>query len=387
MDISGECPETPLRVDLDLVLACGDGNLDKVHHLIEIEGADPCYQDLETGISVLMVAASSGHVDIVRYLLEEGAPWNAVDRKYMCAGDYAAQHGQQACIDALLDHAVMSELLLSLTLSKKNTDEDPDDHTIFMSRNPDKKAGPLAMNALYLASRLEFTPDGQRLVDKSTELAVMMDWEQPLMAKHAAWICYADQTNRPSSLRVLNVGFGMGIVDSEIQKHDPMSHVIIEAHPDVIKKMEEDGWSKKNSVSILRGRWQDVIPKLTAEIQTGALSPFDGIFFDTYAEDDLDLREFHSWLPKLLRPAQVGSRSQGGRYSYYNGVCPDNVFFHGVACETIRLHLKRLGIDCTFEPFPVQVSDPELWNNLSQRYWYFDTYFLPKCIFGTFENM
>lgn len=180
-----------------------------------------------------MVAASSGHVDIVRYLLEEGAPWNAVDRKYMCAGDYAARHGQQTCIDVLLDHAVMSELLLSLTSPKENADGDVNEHTVFTNHNPGKNSEPSAMNASYLASRLEFTPDGQRLIDKSTELAVMMDWEQPLMAKHAAWICYADRSNKPGSLRVLNVGFGMGIVDTEIQKHAPTSHVIIEAHPDV----------------------------------------------------------------------------------------------------------------------------------------------------------
>lgn len=114
-------------------------------------------------------------------------------------------------------------------------------------------------------------------------------------------------------------------------------HVILQ----VIKRMENEGWSKKAGVSVLQGRWQDVIPSLAADIQTGNSAHFDGIFFDTYAEDDLDLREFHSWLPQLLRSPHDGSQTQGGRYSYYNGVCPDNVFFHGVACETIRLHLKR----------------------------------------------
>ncbi|VDP91719.1 unnamed protein product [Echinostoma caproni] len=345
MENTEEFSDAPSRADLDLVVECGNGDLARVQHLVDVEGADPCYQDIETGISVLMVAASSGHVDIVRYLLEQGAPWNAVDRKNMCAGDYAAKHGQQACIDVLLDHAVMSELLLSLTLSRTSGNEILADSTVFCTRNGnqsrDKGTEPPAMNASYLSSRLEFTPDGHRLVDKSTELAVMMDWERPLMTKHAAWICYADRQNKPSPLRVLNVGFGMGIVDEEIQKHQPDSHVIIEAHPEVINKIESDGWSKKPGVSILKGRWQDVIPNLATEIQNKVSHPFDGIFFDTYAEDDLDLREFHSWLPKLLRAPPSDNSEQGGRYSYYNGVCPDNVFFHGVACETIRLHLKR----------------------------------------------
>lgn len=30
---------------------------------------------------------------------------------------------------------------------------------------------------------------------------------------------------------VLNVGFGLGLVDEEIQKHKPRSHTIVEAHP------------------------------------------------------------------------------------------------------------------------------------------------------------
>ncbi|VDL88306.1 unnamed protein product [Schistocephalus solidus] len=97
------------------------------------------------------------------------------------------------------------------------------------------------LNATYLASRLEYSPAGDRLVDSSTQLAVMMSWEKPLMAQHADWICHAVQStsmssqplNRPDRLRTLNVGFGLGIVDEEIMKRAPDSHVIIEAHPQV----------------------------------------------------------------------------------------------------------------------------------------------------------
>lgn len=39
----------------------------------------------------------------------------------------------------------------------------------------------------------------------------MMDWETPLMERHAAIIC-------ASKGDVLNVGFGMGIVDAFIQQ-------------------------------------------------------------------------------------------------------------------------------------------------------------------------
>jgi len=44
-----------------------------------------------------------------------------------------------------------------------------------------------------------------------------------------------------------------------IQAHQPRSHTIIEAHPQVYAKMLADGWDKKPGVRILFGRWQDVI--------------------------------------------------------------------------------------------------------------------------------
>ncbi len=40
---------------------------------------------------------------------------------------------------------------------------------------------------------------------------------------------------------VLNVGFGMGIVDAVIQQRRPRSHTIIEAHPDVHRHMLDTG--------------------------------------------------------------------------------------------------------------------------------------------------
>jgi len=50
------------------------------------------------------------------------------------------------------------------------------------------------------------------------------------------------------------------------------------------------------------------------------LGPFDGIFWDTYGEYYEDMKDFHVQLPRLLRP--------GGIYSFFNGLAPDNIFFH-----------------------------------------------------------
>ncbi|CAH8875423.1 unnamed protein product [Trichobilharzia szidati] len=381
----------------ELFEACYSGDFEKVVKLVEEEDADICYQDFKTGVSPLMIAAGIGNTDIVNYLLSEGAPWNAVDREYLCAGDYAARNGHQRCIDAILNHAVMSELLLSLavdkseSLSLENIDS-MNYSTVIENTNRTEKTEQL--NAAYLASRLKYTEDGKCLVDTNTQLAVMMDWETSIMEKHAAWICHADvvgsnNDNKPP-LNILNVGFGMGIVDTAIQKYSPHSHVIIEAHPEVLQKMQSEGWYQRPGVRIIASRWQDAVVTLANEIEEGKMPRFSGIFFDTYAEDDKDLKEFNTWLPKLLslppgEEQSVGNENEvqplPGRYSYYNGLCPDNVFFHGVACETIRLHLKRLGLCCVYDAVPVDVAGQDLWKNVAQRYWYFDTYFLPKCTF------
>lgn len=100
--------------------------------------------------------------------------------------------------------------------------------------------------------------------------------------------------------------------------------------------MEAAGWTRRVGVEVCRGRWQDVIPHLQREIVSRNREPFDGVFFDTYAEDDHDLSQFHRHLPYIM------SQHPRARYSYYNGMCPDSVFFHGVACETTRLRLERL---------------------------------------------
>ena len=53
------------------------------------KGAEVGFQEEEEGKSALMLAAEQGHADTVEALLERGAPWNALDRKGQCAGQYA----------------------------------------------------------------------------------------------------------------------------------------------------------------------------------------------------------------------------------------------------------------------------------------------------------
>ncbi|GJX08355.1 ankyrin repeat family protein [Tanacetum coccineum] len=74
--------------------------------------------------------------------------------------------------------------------------------------------------------------------------AVMMAWEKPLMEAHAKAICLGGG-------HILNNGFEMGLVDTAIQQYGPVSHIIVEAHPEVYKQMCASGWAKKENVKLL----------------------------------------------------------------------------------------------------------------------------------------
>lgn len=107
-------------------------------------------------------------------------------------------------------------------------------------------------NEDYLEDRVSFSED--KIMDAESK-AVMMAWEKPLMEAHAKAVCSAGG-------HILNVGFGMGLVDTAIQQYMPAYHTIVEAHPEVYQRMLRSGWAEKENVKIVFGRWQDVLPKL-----------------------------------------------------------------------------------------------------------------------------
>jgi len=145
------------------------------------------------------------------------------------------------------------------------------------------------------------------------------------MERHASILCPRE------GLAIINIGFGLGLIDTFIQKSKPCMHYIVEAHPDVYKHMIETGWDKKPGtpqqlalthktnrtntncvgVTILFGRWQDMIPQ---HVEGQIL--FDGIYFDTFGEFYEDLR--YSLLNKVL--IQDNNNSQ----SYRKGISRDS---------------------------------------------------------------
>ena len=189
-----------------------------------------------------------------------------------------------------------------------------------------------------------------------------MEWERPLMGVHADALCPDGEGPHD----VLNVGFGMGIVDGYLQGKGVRSHTILEAHPQVLAEMDRGGWPDKPGVRVLRGRWQETI----AQVPDGSLS---AVFFDTYGEYDSDMREFHAHLPRILRP--------GGRYSFFNGLCPDNLFFQNVACQVVALELQALGLSCDFAEVTLEAPDESTWEGVARPYYHRGTYYLPMATF------
>ncbi len=124
----------------------------------------------------------------------------------------------------------------------------------------------------YLDRTLIFESDKIYYTDGDETFEVMMDWEDTIMSASAAYVCEGGGD-------ILEIGFGMGISAGHIQSHTINSHTIIENHPQVLIKAQE--WaSGKSNVTIISGSWYDV---------RASLSTYDGIFYDTYGEDDWSL--------------------------------------------------------------------------------------------------
>tara|TARA_Y100000034_G_scaffold85935_1_gene102999 strand:- start:173 stop:724 length:552 start_codon:yes stop_codon:yes gene_type:complete len=120
---------------------------------------------------------------------------------------------------------------------------------------------------------------------------IMMDWERPLMKRHAKVICQ-------NGGDILEIGFGMGISAQYIQEYDIDSHTIIEIHSEIAEKARK--WAKdKENVEIIEADWYDVV----SELKT-----YDGIFYD--AERDDHKNEFYQIIKSSLKDSGV--------YTFFN---------------------------------------------------------------------
>jgi protein arginine N-methyltransferase 2 len=200
--------EEPVPSD-SLFLLLSDSKDCSLETVTELVNEDPSviwYREPETTMSPLHLAAQRGNLEIVRLLIRSGHPWNAVTTAHVSAGELAAPFAE--VYEFLVEEGVRTEFLLSVLDSHERPDNE-------------------ISNAEYLNSALEFS-DGL-LLDKDKN-GVMMGWESPLMKEHV-------KIMDPRGKAILNVGFGLGIIDTMIQECEPSRHVIIEAHPDVYKKV------------------------------------------------------------------------------------------------------------------------------------------------------
>lgn len=116
---------------------------------------------------------------------------------------------------------------------------------------------------------------------------------------------------QPEGFSVLNIGFGLGIIDEFFQQYSPGRHVIIEPHPDALTFMKENGWYERPGVEVFEGTWEKFM--LDPE-HAATLGCFDAIYFDTYSQDYQGMCDTYR-PPYLLRNST--QRSQWTRVAVF----------------------------------------------------------------------
>lgn len=340
--------------------------ISNVQDLIDA-GAPVWYQDDE-GTSALHAAAYVENEQLIKLLIEEGAVWNAVDNLQNTAGDIALSFNNAACYNLIRDAGIRSELLLNLLSSQTLLDPTP---SSFVLRDVDNSA--VASADAFLSSKLRYTQDahGQDIcmldLNDGQEVGVMMGWEREIMQKTVEKLCI-DHGKKDLGLKVLNVGFGLGIIDNFFQNLStpPALHVIVEPHRDVLAHMKEQGWYDKKGVSILEGKWQDCI---ASEALQG-FGKFDIIYTDTFSENYSELHNFFKHLKQLLA-------SPESRFSFFNGLGATNALFYDVYTRLSELHLADAGADVVWSDVDVSAQkDEERWGE-TRKYFSLPIYRLP----------
>lgn len=309
--------------------------------------------------------------EVVRLLLQNGAIWNDIDSEDETPGDIAYRLGLKELYDLIVDAGVRAELLLTrlseyqpLAGDEKEAEEqDIEGEAEAAQAGAAASTDPPISNQVYLADNL--TLRDTALVDSASN-GVMMSWEKPIMERHASLLLPRE------GLRVLNIGHGMGIIDNLFQDKKPSVHHIIEAHPEVLAKMKQEGWYEKPGVVVHEGRWQDVLPKLS-ESQEEVV--FDAIFFDTFAEEYSALREFFSELVVQFLDSE-------GKFSFFNGLGADRQVCYDVYQKVAEMDLFEAGFDVEWEEIPVpDLEERGEWTGIRRPYWALDSYKLPTCTF------
>lgn len=236
---------------------------------------------------------------------------------------------------------------------------------------------PAESQQTYLSTALEYV-DGA-LVTKEQKDGVMMAWESDLMRLGCNALFKGGETEDgcDSEINVLNIGFGMGIIDSMIAEKGPTKHYICEAHPDVLRKLRAEGWYERPNVVILEGRWQD---NLDALLSSGMF--FNGIYYDTFSEHYQDMLELFDYIVGLLKPHGV--------FSFFNGLGADRQVVYDVYRKLVELDLANYGLQVNFTDVPVPKetlmksegeTEKSVWDDVKRSYWSCPVYYHPEARF------
>jgi type IV protein arginine methyltransferase len=323
-------------------------------------------------------------------LFFSGAIWNDVDSNNETPGCVAWRLGRTALYQMCVDAGVRAELLFSIMngyeeLSSgseqgdveaevdgdEQMDEAPSAEAAGQNGSfvpPEANEKPVTSEA-YLNSKLTF--DEGKLVDDDDN-GVMMAWETDIMQRSVAALIPDGAPGK----RILNIGFGMGIIDGEFAKLQPARHHIIEAHPAVLENIAKGAtsfgaqWDKsgpeEGAFKVHAGRWQDVVPKLVEAGET-----YDAIYFDTFAEDYAELRNFFTeYVLALL--------DEGGRFSFFNGLGADRRVCYDVYTKVVEMHGEEAGLDVEWNEIDVDLSGLAKpgegeWSGVRRRYWTLDS--------------
>jgi protein arginine N-methyltransferase 2 len=384
-----------------ILLAASQHDLPALKPLLRTQG-NASLQDPESGYTPLHAAIAACEddpevdlekaKDTVRELFMSGAIWNDLDAKGETPGCLAWRIGQKELYALVVEAGVRAEMILGLMggggyeeLDSGDEEEDMEETQNGVEQNGEATDEAMegaiheekkdVNSADYLKSDLVFTED--KLLDSDSN-GVMMAWETSIMRQTVDLLLPTPNSNA----RILNIGFGMGIIDRMFASTHPLTHHIIEAHPAVLAKLREPGsdfaekWEKSASDGgryvVHAGRWQDVLPKL---LEAGEV--FDVIYFDTFGEDYAQLKLFFDeYVVGLLDPE--------GRFGFFNGLGADRRVCYDVYCKVVELDLCDAGLDVDWADVPVEGLGGEgegEWQGVRRRYWTLDKYRLPICTF------
>lgn len=157
-------------------------------------------------------------------------------------GDIAFSLNHAAAYDSIVQEGLRTQLLQHALDAARGAEADPlevngEDAVAVDGENEptvvDGHVEPSAAktsaddNATFLQSKLRFVGEpGHEVCVDADGNGVMMAWERGIMERSANALLEGLEADE-DGLAVLNVGFGLGLVDTALQQHKPRHHIII----------------------------------------------------------------------------------------------------------------------------------------------------------------